>query len=70
MLRKKLKKAEAGIRATLKVYQEQLGHVGEDKGKLYLEMEKKAQTERGDSLRVYEISTQAGESVQLFLLWC
>jgi hypothetical protein len=60
MLRKKLKRAEAGIRATLKVHQEQLGHVGENKGKLYLEMEKKAQTERGDSLRVYEISTQAG----------
>lgn len=60
MLCKKLKRAQAGLRATLKVYQEQRVYVGQEKEKLYLEMEKKAQTERGDSLRVYEISTKAG----------
>lgn len=60
MLKKKLKRANDGLKATQKVYEEHCDYVGREKQKEYLDMEEEAQTNRGESLRVYELSTADG----------
>jgi hypothetical protein len=60
MLCSKLKRANSGIRTTRKVYEEHCVYVGEKKQKLFMEKEKKAQTERGEALRIYEVSSVDG----------
>jgi hypothetical protein len=66
MLCSKLKRANAGIRATSKVYEEHCLYVGEEKQRQYMEKERKAQTERGEALRIYEVSSEDGQSVPSF----
>jgi len=68
MLSSKLKRAKSGLQTTKKAYLEHCSHVGEEKKQLYDEKEKRAQTERGGALRIYEVSTedrQSGPSI-----WC
>jgi hypothetical protein len=68
MLCSKLKRAKSGLQITKKAYLEHCDHVGEEKRQLYDEKEKRAQTERGAALRIYDVSTenrQSGPSI-----WC
>jgi hypothetical protein len=60
MLKKKLKRANDGLNATQKVYEEHCLYVGREKQREYLRMEEEAQTKRGESLRVYELSSTDG----------
>ena len=61
MLNNKLKKAIPEVVKTRKEYEEYHSNVGQDKSNRYLDMEKKAQRERGDALKVYQVSSN-GES--------
>ena len=63
MLKKKLKRANDGLKVTQKVYEEHCLYVGREKQKEYLNMEEEAQTKRGESLRVYELSTTDGKPI-------
>jgi hypothetical protein len=60
MLKKKLKRANDGLNATQKVYEEHCVYVGREKHREYLVMEEEAQTNCGESLRVYELSSTDG----------
>jgi hypothetical protein len=65
MLTKKLKRAENGLKATKPIYEEHCMYVGQRKQELYLEKEKKAQRERGEALKIYEVSWADGKPVPL-----
>jgi hypothetical protein len=60
MLKKKLKRANDGLNATKRVYEEHCDYVGREMRREYLRMEEEAQTKRGESLRVYELSSTDG----------
>ena len=60
MLKNKLQTANAGLKATEKVYKEHRIYVGKEKEKLYEEMENKAHRERGDALKIYQVSSSDG----------
>jgi hypothetical protein len=62
MLCSKLKRANSGLQTTKKAYLEHCDHVGEEKKRWYDEKEKRAQTERGEALRIYEVSTEDRQS--------
>ena len=61
MLCQKLKRAEAGLRTTKKVYDEHCVYVGKEKQQLYLDKQKIAQEKRGEALRIYEVSSADGQ---------
>lgn len=63
MLKKKLKRAEAGLKEAKTIYDEHCVYVGPEKQRRYLEKEKKAQRERGGALRIYEVSQADGKIV-------
>lgn len=64
MLWTKLDRAKEGLRKTKPAYDEHCIYVGEKKQKRYTEMEKKAQTKRGKALKIYQVSSEDGQSVQ------
>lgn len=63
MLRRKLKRANAGLHNTKKVYDEHCIYVGEEQKKLYEERETKAQLKRGKALEIYQASTADRQSM-------
>jgi hypothetical protein len=56
MLSGKLKIAIAGLKESKEIYDEHCIYVGKEKQELYLDKEKKAQKQRGEALRIYEVS--------------
>jgi hypothetical protein len=61
MLTKKLKRAETGLKETKPIYEEHCMYVGQQKQELYLEQEKKAERERGEALKIYQVSWADGK---------
>jgi hypothetical protein len=58
MLKNRMKNAKTGVLATKKEFEEYHSNAGEEKQKLYSELEKKAMTERGDAMTVYDILSE------------